>query len=202
MICISSISIKPSVGLPQAELLINGNLETGNLSPWNVSETGLNITIDNNEVKTGSYSVKGYLNTTEMRYFSQESPIAGGSSFLLEADLFDNSSDGSVSIFTYFYNSENGWFAGAGKSSDSTDDSGWQWKYFGFSAPAAAIKIRVEIRAEYSQGWDGDFEFWVDDIALDGTLPLTEFKTQFSFMMLGFLMLITIFFAFKRKISK
>ncbi|MEV0456255.1 fibronectin type III domain-containing protein [Catellatospora methionotrophica] len=127
-----------------AEVLVNGGLETGSLSPWTC--TGNLGSVVSTPVRTGTKAMQGAASAADNAKCSQTVSVVSGTQYTLSAWVRGS----------YVYLGVNG-----GASTWTPNATNWTQLTLTFTAASSSIQV-------YLHGWYGTGTYFADDVSLQG----------------------------------
>jgi hypothetical protein len=127
-----------------AELVVNGGLESGSLSPW--SCTGGTGSVVSSPVHSGTKALQGAASSSDNAQCTQTIAVVSGSSYTLSGWFRGN--------YTYI---------GITGGASTWTPGGTSWTQLSLSFTASSSSVQV-----YVHGWYGQGTYWADDISLQG----------------------------------
>ena len=127
-----------------AEVLVNGGLESGSLSPW--SCTGGLGSVVSTPVRTGTKALQGAASASDNAKCTQTVSVVSGTQYTLSAWVRGN----------YVYLGVNG-----GTATWTPSAANWTQLTLTFTAASSSIQV-------YLHGWYGQGTYFADDISLQG----------------------------------
>ena len=179
-----------------AQTVPNGDFEL-----WSVTDVADNWTTDtaggiddfqeSATVHGGSYSARLVINTGTQGNCDYESDfitgITPGVNYTASGYVYDNDAAGRLTIVTDWFDSSDGYLSSNWSGIYSSDGTTWEELSDTNTAPASAAKAKVRFRGyDVSGDWDGDAEFYLDDVtfsAPSGAPSLTDAFSSSSLVM-------------------
>ena len=167
-------------GLSLAQTVPNGGFENwigDDADNWTKdSAGGIEDYQETSIVHGGSSSAKLVINTQTQAncdyYCDNISGITAGTDYTVHVWVYDNDPAGRVTVVLDWYDASDGFLSSNYSGIYSTDGTTWEELVYTATAPTNAAKVSVRLRGyDVSANWDGDAEFYVDDITLSTAAP-------------------------------
>lgn len=167
--------------LSLAQTVPNGDFEswTGDDADNWTKDSGIEDYQESTTVHGGTYSAKLVINTQTQSNCDYASAlitgITEGTDYTAHVWVYDNDPAGQLRVVLDWYDASDGYLSSS-YGVYSSDGTEWEELVHTATAPTGAAKCSVRLRGyDVSANWDGDAEFYVDDVTLSvGSPPPTD----------------------------